>query len=148
MDQPRSFSARAGREITPIDEGRGEATARRVPGDASAYDSSTHDEDIEGFLPHPLQVQCARAGGEFRHGHPVPASYGELEAALEAKEFVLRAAAPPIQGSNVQYLRETNRTIKTFLRALVARAPKGLNTEPRWGGTGRGRGRSSAGKRS
>src|SRR3989442_1067654 len=107
VDQPRCLAARPGGEVAPIDEGRGEAATRDVSRDTRADDSAAHHEDVERFLPHPLQVRGARSSRELRHGDPI-ARVGS-HSALDVCDGAVEEGFPPLvvceKGRETPYAR-------------------------------------------
>src|SRR5712692_4747764 len=95
VDEARRLAARPGREVAPIDQCGSEAAARRVPRDAGADDSPSDDEDVERFIPHPLQVRRARPSEELGHVDPVTRVPGFMMPSGSSSRFRARNTTSP-----------------------------------------------------
>src|SRR2546422_5889500 len=95
VDETRGLAARPAREIAPIDQGGGEAAPRRIPRDAGADNSPSDDEDVERFVPHPLQVRRARPSRELGHVDPVTRVPGFMMPSGSSSRFKARNTTSP-----------------------------------------------------
>ena len=95
VDEARRLAARPGGEVPPFDQGRGEASTRGVSGHARADDPAAHHENVERFLPQPLQIRGARSSRELRHGDPVTRVPGFMIPSGSSSRFKARRTTIP-----------------------------------------------------
>ena len=95
VDEARRLAACPGREIAPVDQRGGEAAARRVPRDPGPNDPGSDDEDLERFVPHPLEVRRPGPSRELGHADPITRVPGFMMPSGSSSRFRARNTTSP-----------------------------------------------------